>query len=43
VEFNAERIRGQGNWFTLVFDAAPGTQPNQAVATSGHLPVLAIQ
>ena len=28
VKFNAESIRGQGTWFTLVFDAAPGTQPN---------------
>jgi hypothetical protein len=28
VRFNAESIRGQGSWFTLVFDAAPGTQPN---------------
>lgn len=28
VKFNAESIRGQGSWFTLVFDAAPGTQPN---------------
>jgi two-component sensor histidine kinase len=28
VNFNAESIRGQGSWFTLVFDAAPGSQPN---------------
>ncbi|MDB5656852.1 MAG: signal transduction histidine kinase [Tardiphaga sp.] len=28
VKFNAESIRGQGTWFTLVFDAAPGMQPN---------------
>jgi two-component sensor histidine kinase len=28
VKFNAESIRGQGSWFTLVFDAAPGTQLN---------------
>jgi two-component sensor histidine kinase len=28
VKFNAESIRGQGSWFTLVFDAAPGSQPN---------------
>ncbi|MET0709136.1 MAG: histidine kinase dimerization/phosphoacceptor domain -containing protein [Tardiphaga sp.] len=28
VKFNAESIRGQGTWFTLVFDAGPGTQPN---------------
>jgi two-component sensor histidine kinase len=28
VKFNVASIRGQGTWFTLVFDAAPGTQPN---------------
>jgi two-component sensor histidine kinase len=28
VVFRAESIRGQGTWFTLVFDAAPGTMPN---------------
>ncbi|MET0220817.1 MAG: histidine kinase dimerization/phosphoacceptor domain -containing protein [Tardiphaga sp.] len=28
VNFNAESVRGQGSWFTLVFDAAPGSQPN---------------
>jgi two-component sensor histidine kinase len=28
VVFSAESIRGQGTWFTLVFDAAPGTMPN---------------
>jgi two-component sensor histidine kinase len=28
VVFRAESIRGQGTWFTLVFDAAPGTTPN---------------
>ena len=28
VKFSAESIRGQGTWFTLVFDAAPGAQPN---------------
>jgi two-component sensor histidine kinase len=28
VMFNAESIRGQGSWFTLVFDAAPSSQPN---------------
>jgi two-component sensor histidine kinase len=28
VKFNAESILGQGSWFTLVFDAAPGSQPN---------------
>ena len=28
VVFRAESIRGQGTWFTLVFDAAPGTIPN---------------
>lgn len=28
VNFNAESVRGQGSWFTLAFDAAPGTQPN---------------
>jgi two-component sensor histidine kinase len=28
VVFRAESIRGQGTWFTLVFDAAPGTVPN---------------
>jgi hypothetical protein len=24
-----ESIRGQGTWFTLTFDAAPGTVPNE--------------
>ncbi|QDM22436.1 histidine kinase [Tardiphaga sp. vice352] len=28
VKFNVASMRGQGTWFTLVFDAAPGTQPN---------------
>jgi two-component sensor histidine kinase len=28
VVFRAESIRGQGTWFTLMFDAAPGTAPN---------------
>jgi two-component sensor histidine kinase len=28
VKFNAESIRGQGSWFTLVFDAAPMLPPN---------------
>lgn len=28
VVFRAESIRGQGTWFTLVFDAAPRTMPN---------------
>ena len=28
VTFRAESIRGQGTWFTLVFDAAPGKMPN---------------
>ena len=28
VVFRAESIRGQGTWFTLMFDAAPGTLPN---------------
>lgn len=28
VKFNAESLRGQGTWFTLVFDATPGSQPN---------------
>jgi two-component sensor histidine kinase len=28
VKFNAESVRGQGSWFTLVFDAAPGSAPN---------------
>jgi two-component sensor histidine kinase len=28
VKFNAESIRGQGSWFTLVFDAAPMLSPN---------------
>ena len=28
VAFRAESIRGQGTWFTLMFDAAPGTMPN---------------
>jgi two-component sensor histidine kinase len=28
VVFRAESIRGQGTWFTLMFDAAPGTVPN---------------
>jgi len=28
VVFRAESIRGQGTWFTLVFDAAAGTGPN---------------
>ena len=28
VKFNAESLRGQGTWFTLVFDAAPTSQPN---------------
>lgn len=28
VVFRAESIRGQGTWFTLMFDAAPGTIPN---------------
>jgi two-component sensor histidine kinase len=28
VKFRAESIRGQGSWFTLIFDAAPGSQPN---------------
>jgi two-component sensor histidine kinase len=28
VVFRAETIRGQGTWFTLVFDAAPETMRN---------------
>jgi len=28
VVFRAESIRGQGTWFTLMFDAGPGTMPN---------------
>ena len=28
VAFRAESIRGQGTWFTLMFDAAPGAMPN---------------
>jgi two-component sensor histidine kinase len=28
VVFRAESIRGQGTWFTLMFDAAPGIVPN---------------
>jgi two-component sensor histidine kinase len=28
VVFRAESIRGQGTWFTLTFDAAPGSAPN---------------
>ena len=28
VVFRAESIRGQGTWFTLVFDGAPGAMPN---------------
>ena len=28
VVFRAESIRGQGTWFTLMLDAAPGTVPN---------------
>ena len=28
VVFRAESIRGQGTWFTLMFDAAPGIIPN---------------
>jgi two-component sensor histidine kinase len=28
VKFNAESIRGQGTWFTLVFDVAPIPAPN---------------
>jgi two-component sensor histidine kinase len=28
VVFQAESIRGQGTWFTLSLDAAPGTMPN---------------
>jgi two-component sensor histidine kinase len=28
VMFRAESIRGQGTWFTLMFDAAPGKAPN---------------
>lgn len=28
VKFNAETIRGQGTWFTLVFDAVPAPAPN---------------
>jgi two-component sensor histidine kinase len=28
VVFRAESIRGQGTWFTLMLDAAPGTIPN---------------
>lgn len=28
VKFSAESVRGQGSWFTLTFDAAPGSQPN---------------
>jgi two-component sensor histidine kinase len=28
VVFRAESIRGQGTWFTLIFDAAPVTVPN---------------
>jgi hypothetical protein len=26
--FRAESIRGQGTWFTLMFDAAPAPVPN---------------
>ncbi|MDB5619092.1 histidine kinase dimerization/phosphoacceptor domain -containing protein [Tardiphaga sp.] len=29
MKFNVESIRGQGTWFTLVFDAAPGVQPTK--------------
>jgi two-component sensor histidine kinase len=28
VVFHAESVRGQGTWFTLSLDAAPGTMPN---------------
>jgi two-component sensor histidine kinase len=28
VVFRAESIRGQGTWFTLMFDAASGAKPN---------------
>ncbi len=28
VAFRAESIRGQGTWFTLMFDAAPVAVPN---------------
>jgi two-component sensor histidine kinase len=28
VAFRAESIRGQGTWFTLMFDAAPAAVPN---------------
>jgi len=28
VVFRAESLRGQGTWFTLVFDAAAGAGPN---------------
>ena len=28
VVFRAESIRGQGTWFTLTLDAAPGARPN---------------
>jgi two-component sensor histidine kinase len=28
VVFRAESIRGQGTWFTLMFDASPGSAPN---------------
>jgi two-component sensor histidine kinase len=28
VVFRAESIRGQGTWFTLTFDASPGSAPN---------------
>ena len=28
VVFRAESIRGQGTWFTLMLDAAPGAMPN---------------
>jgi hypothetical protein len=30
VVFRAESIRGQGTWFTLMFDAAPGAMPKPA-------------
>jgi two-component sensor histidine kinase len=28
VAFRAESLRGEGTWFTLMFDAAPGATPN---------------
>jgi two-component sensor histidine kinase len=28
VVFRAESLRGEGTWFTLMFDAAPGATPN---------------